>query len=265
MAAAPDWIVFERFSDTGETSYTRVDLSLRDPAERDGNTQLATLKFSWPAAEEGDDFDAQPEARAAEIALALDDALAEQADVLLAGETTGPTGSTVYLYFPAEMPVGEVESLVRPVTTVAAFTFASKGDPGWEVFAGELNPTEEEELAARQVACYAPLFALEEDLSIEREVVMFFAFKSINERDKAHNAAMKDGRSTVPDENEYGRPMLGFIVHSDLEVETVKGLVVELTKFVSPFGGRFELFDAEVFNAPEDGDEDGDEGDGERR
>jgi len=265
MPSAPDWIVFERFSDSGETSYTRVDLAFRDPAERDGNTQLATMKFSWPAAADGDDFDAQPEARAAEIALALDDALAEQADVLLAGETTRPTGSTVYLYFPADMPVGEVESLVQSVKTVSPFTFATKGDPGWDVFAGELNPTDDEELAARQVACYAPLFALEEDLSVEREVVMFFAFKSINERDKAHNAAMKDGRRTVPDENEYGRPMLGFVIQSDLEVETIKGLATELTKFVRPFGGRFELFDAEVFNAPDDEDEGDEEAGGEQR
>jgi len=265
MASAPNWLTFQRTDDRGESHFVRVDLSFQDPEQRDGCEKLIELQFSWPAPKDDEDFDSQPEVRAAEIEISLTDVLAEQADVLLAGEITRETGCTVYMYYPAAMPVAEVHALIKPMSETGPFTTTMRDDDKWEAYTKVLEPTAEEENLARQVACFGPLIGLEEDLSISREVILFFAFASDASREAAHRDAMKTGRKTIVEESEYGVPMLGFVLHSDVEIKTIERLVEEHRRLVSVYGGKFEMFDAEVFNAgdeefEDDGEAEGDEG-----
>ena len=252
--------MFQRSDDSGDSHFARVDLSFQDISERAGCEKLAELHFSWQPAKDEEDFDNDPEVRAAEIEISLDDALAEQADVLLAGEVTRETGCTVYLYYPAAMPVAEVESLIKPLGETGPFTTTFRDDPKWEAYSKLLLPTAEEESLARQVACFGPLIAIEEDLSIPREVILFYGFATDASREAAHRDAMKTGRKSVVEENEHGVPMLGFVLHSDIEIKTIQGQVEKHRLLVSVYGGKFEMFDAEVFNATdEDFEDDGED------
>ncbi len=265
MASAPQWLTFQRTDDLGITHFVRVDLSFQDPEQRDGCEKLAELRFSWPAPKDDDDFESLPEVRAAEIEISLTDALAEQADVLLAGEITRETGCTVYLYYPAAMPIGEVHDLLKPLGETGPFTTTLRDDAKWEMYTTLMVPTAQEENLARQVACFGPLIGLEEDLSIPREVILFFAFATDASREAAHRDAMKAGRKSIVEESEYGVPMLGFVLHSDVEIKTIESLVEEHRRLVSVYGGKFEMFDAEVFNAgdeefEDDGEDEDDEG-----
>jgi hypothetical protein len=156
------------------------------------------------------------------------------------------------MYYPAAMPTAEVEALLKPLGETGPFTTTLRDDPKWEAYTKLLNPTAEEENMARQVACFGPLIGLEEDLSIPREVILFFAFKTDASREAAHRDAMKAGRKSIVEENEYGVPMLGFVLHSDVEIKTIQDKVEEYRRIVSVYGGTFEMFDAEVFNAGEE-------------
>lgn len=69
---------------------------------------------------------------------------------------------------------------------------------------------------------------------------------------------MKSGRQTEQEVAPDGAPLLGYKLISDVQLETVRARVLELTDLLKPAGGRFELFDTEIFNDPEAQDEDED-------
>ena len=289
MSTEPQWLMFERIAaqsasgpaltlsesgfdparDAGDPVFIRTDLALRTAEHRDGTDRLARLKFSFPDPEsapedDGDDLASDPSARSAELELALDDALAEQADVICAGERTFSTGAEVYLYFPSEMPEGELRELLSPVmrtTSGAVCTLELTDDPMWAVYERELLPTDEEEVTARIVQCFMPLVALAEELEERRELVLFFRFRDEASREIAARNAIKSGRRTEQEVAPDGAPLLGYKLISDVQLETVRARVLELTDLLKPAGGRFELFDTEIFNDPEAQDEDEDAAD----